>query len=56
MNTDIKNTKYSIDYELINTSLNNLEILRESLTQVNINKIINFSKNLENYYKILYRS
>ena len=54
MNVDITNKIYPINFDLITKSLEDSERLRESLNKTDIDKIIDFSKKLEKYNKLLH--
>jgi len=54
MNADNSDKKYSIDFSLIEQSLKDLKKNKGYLTQTHIDKIISFSKKVENYYNSKY--
>ena len=54
MNVNNQNTKFSLTFDLINKSLNELEMVKNSFAHVNIGKIIDFSKKFESFYNLYF--
>ena len=54
MNVNNQNTKFSLTFDLINKSLNELEMAKNSFAHVNIGKIIDFSKKFESFYNLYF--
>ena len=54
MNINGQNNDAYIKFGLIYLSLNDLEEIKKSFSELNINKLIDFSKKFESFYNILY--
>ena len=54
MNVNNQNTKFLLTFDLINKSLNELEMVKNSFAHVNIGKIIDFSKKYESFYNLYF--